>query len=131
MTKLVIIGCDRSAGEALRSLAESGYSLPKEAVFRTLPCGGSLDAVDILRALESGAEQVLVLSCFAEACRSYNGHAWAEKRSAGVQALLKDAGLDDTRVIYRQVSPNMAADLAIWVSNLVNSAAIESQAEQA
>ncbi len=127
MNKLVIIGCDRSAGEALRSLQETGYCLPEGVVYQPLPCGGSLDVLHILRALESGAERVLVLSCYADACRSLNGNAWAEKRAIAAQALLNEAGLDQGRVIYRQVSPNMAADLSAWIHALINPEPVEAQ----
>ena len=119
MNKIVILGCDRSAGEALRSLREMGMCLPSQTEFQPLPCGGTLDVLHILRALEAGAERVLVLSCFENACRSLTGNAWAEKRVAAAQVLLKEAGWPDDRVIYRQVSPNMASDLSRWVTELV------------
>ena len=119
MNKIVILGCDHSAGEALRSLGEMGMCLPSQSEFQPLPCGGSLDILHILRALEAGAERVLVLSCFESACRSLTGNAWAEKRVAAAQVLLKEAGWPDDRVIYRQVSPNMASDLSRWVTELV------------
>ena len=118
MAKIVILGCEHSAGEALRSLREMGMCLPVQAEFQPLPCGGSLDVLHILRALEAGAERVLVLSCFAGACRSLTGDTWAEKRVVSTQALLREAGWPDDRVIYRQVSPNMASDLSRWVTEL-------------
>ncbi|MCE5259136.1 MAG: hydrogenase iron-sulfur subunit [Chloroflexi bacterium] len=127
MNKLVIIGCDRSAGEALRSLQETGYCLPEGVIYQPLPCGGSLDVLHVLRALESGAERVLVLSCYADACRSFNGNTWAEKRTAAAQALLTEAGLGQERITYRQVSPNMSADLGAWIHTLINLEPVEAQ----
>ena len=119
MAKIVILGCDHSAGEALRSLGEMSMCLPSQTEFQPLPCGGALDVLHILRALEAGAERVLVLSCFKSACRSLTGNVWAEKRVVAVQVLLKEAGWPDDRVIYRQVSPNMASDLSRWLTDLV------------
>lgn len=117
--QLVIIGCSHSAGEALQSLSASGYCLPAGVSFFALPCGAALDALQILRALEAGAERVLVLSCFADACRSYHGNLWAEKRTANVRELLQEAGLNPDRAIYKQVSPTMSTDLAQWITTLL------------
>ncbi|MHB1355821.1 MAG: hydrogenase iron-sulfur subunit [Anaerolineae bacterium] len=119
MAKVVILGCDHSAGEALRFLGEMGMCLPSQVEFQPLPCGGALDVLHILHALEAGAERVLILSCFDGACRSLKGNTWAEKRVAAGQVLLKEAGWPDDRVTYRQVSPNMASDLGRWVADLV------------
>ena len=121
MNKLTIIGCDRSAGEALRLLGAAGFCLPEGVTFLALPCGGSLDMLHILRALEAGAQHVLVLSCFADACRSFQGDIWAEKRVLACQELLNEAGLDGRRVSFRQISPNMPADLATWIHTLLDS----------
>jgi coenzyme F420-reducing hydrogenase delta subunit len=119
MAHIVILGCAHSAGEALRSLGEMGLCLPAQVEFQPLPCGGTLDVLHILHALEAGAERVMVLACFNGACHSLNGSAWAEKRSVTARALLQEAGIADDRVIYRQVSPSMASDLNRWVTELV------------
>lgn len=126
MVKVVVLGCDHSAGEALRSMGEMGMCLPSQVEFHPLPCGGALDVLHILRAFEAGAERVLVLSCFDGACRSLKGNVWAEKRVAAAQVLLREAGWPDDRVIYRQVSPNMASDLGRWVTELLVFAEAES-----
>lgn len=128
-SKLVILGCDRSAGEALRTLQDTGYCLPQGVQYRPLSCGGVLDTLHILRALEAGAERVLVLSCYKDACRSYHVDAWAAKRSETAQTLLQEAGLDSGWVLYRQISPNMAIDLGRWIAELLEPAA--AGAEQA
>jgi coenzyme F420-reducing hydrogenase delta subunit len=119
MAKIVILGCDHSAGASLRNLEEMGMCLPSQVEYQRLPCGGTLDVLHILHALEIGAERVLVLSCFEGACRSLKGNLWAEKRVSTAQTLLKEAGWPDGRVIYRQVSPNMASDLNGWITELI------------
>jgi coenzyme F420-reducing hydrogenase delta subunit len=118
MAKIIILGCDHSAGEALRSLEEMGMCLPSQVEFQPLPCGGSLDVLHILHALEAGAERILVLSCFDGACHSLQGNKWAEKRVSTAQALLEEAGWPDNRVTYRQISPSMASDLNRWITEL-------------
>lgn len=116
--KIVLLGCDHSAGEAVRGLGELGLSLPKEFLFVGLPCGSTLDELYILRAFEAGAERVVVFSCCQGACRSLDGARWAERRVAAARALLDEAGVGGWRLDYRTIAPNQARDLWYAVQHL-------------
>ncbi|MFH1084253.1 MAG: hydrogenase iron-sulfur subunit [Chloroflexota bacterium] len=111
MARTVVFGCKQSAGVARDELTARGVALPADMEWVELPCGGGLDELYLLRALEDGAERVLVLACYEGACRSLDGNRWAERRAEAVRALLAEIGLDAVRVAFRQVAPNMAADL--------------------
>lgn len=113
--RLVVFACSRSAGEALAALEGAGKALPADVEWVSLPCGGGVDVLHILRALEAGAEQVWVLACYDGACESLEGNRWAEKRVREVQRLLGEIGLAPERVLFRPISPTMAADLAVWL----------------
>lgn len=113
--KLTLIGCDRSAGEAVRELVASGRALPSSVEWMSLPCGSNADELYILRAFEAGADRVLVLSCYEGACRSADGPKWAAKRVQAVKAMLKEVGIAEDRVEWRPVAPTMAADLWQWI----------------
>jgi len=114
--RLVLIGCDRSAGEALRELEASGRVLPPHVQWVSLPCGSNIDELYILRAFEAGADRVMVLSCYDGACRSVDGPKWAAKRVQTVKAILKDVGIAEDRLEWRPVAPTMAADLWQWIN---------------
>lgn len=114
--KLVLLGCDRSAGEALRELAASGRALPADVQWLSLPCGSNADELYILRAFEAGADRVWVLSCYEGACRSVDGPKWAAKRVRAVKAMLQEAGIAPDRLEWRPLAPTMAADLWQWIS---------------
>ncbi len=113
--RVVVMGCKHSAGEALQTLQAKGRALPDGVEWVELPCGGTLDELYILRALESGAASVLVLSCCDGACRSVDGSQWAAKRVQAVRAMLTEAGLTAERVVFHNIAPTMAPDLWAWI----------------
>lgn len=114
--RLTLIGCDRSAGEAVRELAAGGRALPAHVEWVSLPCGSNVDELYILRAFETGADRVLVLSCYDGACRSADGPKWAAKRVQAVKAMLKEVGIAEDRLEWRPLAPTMAADLWQWLN---------------
>ena len=109
--RVVLIGCEQSAGAAIRDLVAAGRSLPEAVEWVSSPCGGNIDALHILRAFESGADLVLVTACFDGACRSVNGNRWAEKRVEVARALLEEAGIPAWRLAFRNLAPNMAVSI--------------------
>jgi len=113
--RLVILGCERSAGEARRELEAQGRPLPAEIEWVSLPCGSAVDVLHLLQALESGAQRVLVLACYTGACQSLEGERWAEKRVQAARGWLREIGLPEERLAFRAIAPNMAADLAAWL----------------
>jgi coenzyme F420-reducing hydrogenase delta subunit len=114
--RIVLIGCDRSAGEAVRELEGSGRALPAHVEWVSLPCGSNTDELYILRAFEAGADRVMVLSCYEGACRSADGPKWAAKRVQAVKAMLKEVGIAEDRLEWRPLAPTMAADLWQWLN---------------
>ncbi len=113
--KIVLLGCARSAGEAIEALAQAGRALPSHVEWVRLPCGSAVDELHILRAFEAGADRVMILACYDGACRSVTGNRWAEKRVQGAKALLEEAGIAGWRLQFRNIAPTMATDLLAWL----------------
>ena len=80
-----------------------------------LPCSSMVKDVYLLRALESGADAVIVLACPQGACRYVEGNIRASKRVGWVKALLDEIGLNGRRLsLYHMAAgDNSAADKAI------------------
>jgi len=112
----MVLGCAHSAQVALDTLKARGVDLPENVRFTTLRCGAQLDELDLLNALQQGAERVLVLVCCDGACRSVNGGQWAEKRVQAVQAMLTELGMDPACVELHKLAPNMPMDLLAWLN---------------
>ncbi|HHX42595.1 MAG TPA: hydrogenase iron-sulfur subunit [Chloroflexi bacterium] len=113
--RMVVLGCDHSAGAALDALAAYGRALPAGVEWVRLPCGGGLDVLHILRAFESGADRVMVLACNDGACGSVEGNRWAERRVQAARRLLEEAGIPGWRLAFRAIAPTQAADLLPWI----------------
>ncbi|MHB1293410.1 MAG: hydrogenase iron-sulfur subunit [Anaerolineae bacterium] len=114
--KIVLIGCAHSAGESLQHLREMGRTLPEGVEWVSMPCGGAIDTLHVLRAFEHGADQVMVLACNDGACRSADGGAWAGKRVEAAREILQEVGIAPWRLAFQRIGPNMGADLLQWLA---------------
>lgn len=63
-----------------------------------LPCSGRIEPLHLMRALESGADKVYVLTCPEGACRYREGNTRARKRVKFVQGLMNEIGLESERL---------------------------------
>ena len=70
-----------------------------------LPCSGMTSDIVLLKALETGADVVIVLACPENTCHYLEGNIRARKRVARVKKLLDEAGLDGSRLNFFNVSP--------------------------
>ncbi len=66
--------------------------------FFPLPCGGRIDSLHLLRAFESGADKVYLITCPKDTCRYLEGNSRAEKRLAYAQKLIEEIGLEPERL---------------------------------
>jgi quinone-modifying oxidoreductase, subunit QmoB len=108
--KLVIFGCQRSAGVAWKEAQSSQFKVQGEVEFMTLPCAGKLDIDYLLKALSLGADGVLVLACPEENCRSMHGNTYARERIREARHYLEEIGLNLERIRFKNLSSNM-----VWV----------------
>jgi coenzyme F420-reducing hydrogenase delta subunit len=66
--------------------------------FFPLPCSGRIDPLHLMRALESGADKVYLVTCPEGACRYREGNIRAKKRIAYTQGLIGEIGLERERL---------------------------------
>jgi len=93
--------CAYAAADAAGSLRLS-YSPSVEIVL--VPCSGRVSILDILRALEHGADGVLVAGCEEGSCHFSTGNFRAKKRVEYVRKLLEEIGIEPERVQMHHVS---------------------------
>ncbi len=77
-----------------------------------LPCTGRASVIEVLHALEDGADGVVVAGCLPGTCHYLNGNTQAAKRVGRVTDLLKETGLDDQRARMINISAAMGAQFA-------------------
>jgi F420-non-reducing hydrogenase iron-sulfur subunit len=77
-----------------------------------LPCTGRVDIIHLLKALEAGADGVLVAGCLEGDCHFRSGNLRARKRVTQVRETLDRIGLGAERVAMYNLSAGMGQQFA-------------------
>ena len=92
---------------------------PNVRIIRT-PCTGRLEVNFFLKALEKGADGVLVAGCMEGGCHFMDGNLFAKRRVEYIRDLLVEIGLEADRLRMVNVSASMARPLAEHIINMVD-----------
>lgn len=63
-----------------------------------LPCSGKIDIPYLMKAFETGADGVVVVTCKQNQCRYPEGNMRAQKRAEAVESLLEEIGMGKGRM---------------------------------
>jgi coenzyme F420-reducing hydrogenase delta subunit len=58
-----------------------------------LPCSGKVDVPYLIKAFETGADGVAIVTCKTNECRHFEGNLRAHKRAEAVESLLEEIGM--------------------------------------
>jgi F420-non-reducing hydrogenase iron-sulfur subunit len=72
--------------------------LGSRVIFFPLPCSGRIEPLHLLRALESGADKVYLITCPEGTCRFREGNFRARKRLTFAQGLIEEIGFKRERL---------------------------------
>jgi coenzyme F420-reducing hydrogenase delta subunit len=64
----------------------------------SLPCSGKIDIPYLIKAFETGADGVAIVTCTKNECRHFEGNLRANKRAEAVEALLEEIGVPAGRM---------------------------------
>ncbi|MBF0379230.1 MAG: hydrogenase iron-sulfur subunit [Desulfamplus sp.] len=109
-----IIGfCCKYCAYAAADLAGSmRLSYPSSIKIVQVPCTGRIDVIHILKALEEGADGVMVAGCLEGECHFLTGNLKAKKRVKSVSKILQDIGIESERVKMFNLSSAMGPRFA-------------------
>ncbi len=109
-----IIGfCCKYCAYAAADLAGSmRLSYPSSIKIVQVPCTGRIDVIHILRALEEGADGVMVAGCLEGECHFLTGNLKAKKRLMSVKKILEQIGIEPERVAMFNLSSAMGQRFA-------------------
>jgi coenzyme F420-reducing hydrogenase delta subunit len=107
--KIVAFCCKYCAYKAADLAGSLRLQMPPELRIVQVPCTGRLDMVEVLHALEEGADGVLTLGCMPGDCHFLQGNYRARKRVEYVKKLLSDVGLEPERLEMFNLSSAMGA----------------------
>ncbi len=106
-TRLVAFCCENSAFDSARLASLIGLPLPNGLELVRVPCAGRVDVHYLLKALESGADGVMIIGCHDESCKSITGSSLAKKRIEIIRNALGDVGLEKERLFFEGCAPGM------------------------
>jgi len=65
----------------------------------SLPCSGKVDILYLMKAFETGADGVVIVTCKQNECRHLEGNLRAQKRAEAVESLLEEIGMGKGRMV--------------------------------
>jgi F420-non-reducing hydrogenase iron-sulfur subunit len=77
-----------------------------------VPCSGKVDTIHIMKALEKGADGVLVAGCLEGDCHFKNGNVKAMQRVTHLKPFLEEIGIEAERMRMVTMSAGMGSRFA-------------------
>ena len=105
------------AGADLAGVSRIQYP-PNVRIVR-VPCSGRINPAFLLRALQNGADAVLVSGCHPGDCHYIRGNLVARRKFALLKELLQYAGIEPERVQFTWVSASEGGRFAAVVEKVV------------
>jgi len=96
--EITVLSCQYCGNVPVEMAGLQRIPYPATIKVQTVPCTGRIDALHLLKALEEGADGVLVVACPEGNCHHLNGNERAAKRLAYAQELLREAGMEAERL---------------------------------
>jgi len=110
--RIVAFCCNYCAYAAADLAGSMRLNYPPNARIIRLPCSGKIEILYLLRAIEDGADGVMVMGCLEGDCHFMNGNYRARKRVAAAKKLLEAVGIEPERVEMYNLSSSMASKFA-------------------
>jgi coenzyme F420-reducing hydrogenase delta subunit len=110
--KIVAFCCDQSGYPAADMAGTLKLKLPKNVEIVRVPCAGRIETIYLLKALEKGADGVLVFACYEENCQFIRGNLRAKGRLAYAHRMIEKIGLEKERIEICHLATNNGAKLA-------------------
>ena len=110
--KIVAFCCDQSGYPAADMAGALKQKLPKNVEIVRVPCAGRIETIYLLKALEKGADGVLVFACYEENCQFLIGNLRARGRLSYAHRMLEKIGLEKERLEICHLATNSGVKLA-------------------
>ena len=117
--RIVAFCCEESGMPAYEHAVSLGLDLPEGLKVVALPCGGRAETGYLLKALDSGADAVMVFACYEGNCKYVRGNIRVEKRVDYLRDRLEKIGLSRERIVFCPVAPASGARFAELVQKEV------------
>jgi len=115
--EIVAFCCRHCAYSAADLAGGARLSYPPSVKIVEMPCTGRANVLEILHALEKGADGVAVAGCLPGTCHYIKGNTLAKHRIDHVTELLESIGLEQQRARMINISAAMGAQFVTEVTN--------------
>jgi coenzyme F420-reducing hydrogenase delta subunit len=105
------------AGADLAGVSRLQY--PANVRVIRVPCSGRVDPLYIIKALQEGADGVLVAGCHPGDCHYISGNLVARRKFAMLRSFLEYAGIEPERVQFSWVSASEGGRFASLIEKVV------------
>jgi F420-non-reducing hydrogenase iron-sulfur subunit len=104
--KIIAFCCDQSGYAAADMAGRLKLKLPGNVEIVRVPCAGRIETIYLLKALEKGADGVLIFACYEENCQFLRGNLRAKSRLSYAHRLLEKIGLEKERIEICHLTTN-------------------------
>jgi F420-non-reducing hydrogenase iron-sulfur subunit len=104
--KIVAFCCDQSGYPAADMAGTLKLNLPDNVEIVRVPCAGRIETIYLLKALEMGADGVLIFGCYEENCQYLRGNLRAQSRLSYARQALEKIGVEKERLEFCHLATN-------------------------
>jgi F420-non-reducing hydrogenase iron-sulfur subunit len=109
---IVAFCCHYCAYTAADMAGSMRLNYPSNVKIVRVPCSGKVDTIHMMKALEKGADGVMVAGCLDGDCHFKNGNTKALRRVDFVKKLLEEIGIEPERLAMVAMSAGMGMRFA-------------------
>jgi F420-non-reducing hydrogenase iron-sulfur subunit len=110
--KIIAFCCDQSGYPASDMAGNLKLKLPGNIEIVRVPCAGRIETIYLLKALEKGADGVLIFGCYEENCQYLRGNLRAKSRLLYAQQMMGRIGLEKERMEFCHLATNCGVKFA-------------------
>jgi coenzyme F420-reducing hydrogenase delta subunit len=110
--KIIAFCCDQSGYPAADMAGTLKLNLPKNVEIVRVPCAGRIETIYLLKALEKGADGVVIFACYEENCQYLRGNIRAKSRLSYARQLLDKIALEKERLEICHLATNCGVKFA-------------------
>src|SRR4030042_7160333 len=110
--KIVAFCCDQSGYLAADMAGSLKQKLPTNVEIGRVPWAGRIETIYLLKALEKGADGVLIFACYEENCQFLRGNLRAKSRLFYAHRMLEKIGLEKDRLEICHLATNSGVRFA-------------------
>ena len=110
--RIVAFCCEQSGIHTVEMAKTLNLKTPEKLEVVPVPCSGRIETLALLKALESGADGVVVFACYEENCQYLQGNIRLKGRVDYAKQIMAKIGLEKERLEIVHVATNSGVKFA-------------------